>query len=161
MFYFSIRGGYTDGNYLFNSFFQGGGELLFYQQRGFFLDRGYVPGQYLGRRMVSLSSEYRFPLFRVERGLGMLPLYLKNVHGALVSDVLTKGFGPSPAGDPYGYLSAYDRFFQIYHVSAGLELSSDWVLSYYLPTRIRVGGYHAFDPFGENLYVTVGVEAAL
>jgi hypothetical protein len=160
-FYLSARAGYTDGNYLFNSFFQGGGELLFYQQRGFFLDRAYTPGQYLGRRMFTLTSEYRFPIYRVEHGLGVLPIYLKNIHGALVSDVLTKGFGPGPAGDPYGYLGAYDRLFQIFHISAGLEISTDWVFSYYLPTRVRLGGYHAFDPYGENLYVTCGVEAAL
>ena len=48
--------------------------------------RGYGEGVQFGNRAVSVSGEYRFPLLRVERGLGLLPLYLDRVSGDLFAD---------------------------------------------------------------------------
>ena len=48
---------------------------------------GYSSGAMTGDRLVVLSSEYRFPLFFLERGLGVLPIYIRGVHAAVIVDV--------------------------------------------------------------------------
>ena len=156
--YLSARAGYTQGDELIDSIFQGGGELLFYQQRGFFLVRGFNPGEFLGRRMVTFNPEYRFPIARIERGVGTWPLFLQAIHGAVVADVITYDYGTPPAGST---ATNPDNLFKEFYYSAGLELSTDWIVSYYLPTRVRLGAYHGFGPYGDDIYVTLGIEASL
>ena len=51
--------------------------------------------------------------------------------------------------------------FKQFYGSFGIELLSDWTISYYLPAQIRVGAYHGVGPFGEPIRVVMGVEAAL
>lgn len=56
---------------------------------GTFPVRGYPAGRQVGSRAVALSVEHRFPLLRVERGIGLLPLYLDRFTGHLFADAGT------------------------------------------------------------------------
>lgn len=154
VFYFGARGGFTDGTYLFNSNYQGGGELLFTQGKGAYLNRGFYYGTFYARRIVTLNVEYRFPLFRVDRGLSLNPVFLKQLHMALTADTTTYDQGPRNVDFHY-------KLFANYFYSAGVELKTDWTLFYYLPTQIRFGFYHGFGPVAQPFYYTIGVEAAL
>jgi hypothetical protein len=49
--------------------------------------RGYPEGIQFGNRAFTASAEYRFPLLRVERGVGLVPVYLDRVTGDLFGDV--------------------------------------------------------------------------
>ena len=151
--YLSGKLGYTEGTTFVNSYFEGGGELLFYQSRGFFLNRGFLPGFFAGRRMFTSNFEYRFPISRVDRGIGLWPGHLEMIHGALVADTTSFDFGPVNHKDT--------TLFKTFYTSCGVELKTNWKFFYYLPSQIRIGAYHGFGPFGEKLYFTAGVEAGL
>ncbi len=143
-FFLAVRGGFTHGTTLFNSYFQGGGEILFSQARVFFQNRGFPFGTFLSRQLVNGTIEYRFPVWRVDRGWNLQPGFLKNLHGRLVADLTS----PRPVGKQF-----YGSF--------GVELLSDWTISYYLPAQLRVGAYHGVGPFGEPIRVVMGLEASL
>ena len=62
------------------------GAELFGGSRLFFPVRGYSEGRRTGRYAWSVSGEYRFPLINVLRGIGLLPLHMDRVSGALFFD---------------------------------------------------------------------------
>ena len=62
------------------------GAELFGGSRLFFPVRGYSEGRRTGRYAWSVSGEYRFPLINVHRGIGLLPLHMDRVSGALFFD---------------------------------------------------------------------------
>ena len=157
--YLALRAGYTEGNSLFNSLYVAGGELIFSQGRGYFLNRGFQPEVILGRQMVNANLEYRFPLFRVDRGVNLLPFQMREVHAALTWDITTRDFGTRHPRDRYT-TTARDLF-KVFYQSVGLELRTDWQLFFYLPAEIRLGAYHGFGKLAEPLYLTLGVEASL
>lgn len=159
VFYLSARAGYTEGTALYNSFLEGGGELLFSQARGFFLNRGFLPGLFLGRRMFNFTAEYLFPIAHVERGPGLLPAFLKVLHAGLVADTITFDRGMNHPDDLFQ--STRRNLFHIWYTSVGAELKADWTFFYYLPAQTRVGAYHGFGPFGETIYVTFALIASL
>ena len=78
-----------------------------------------------GRHAAVVNADYRFPIRRVERGVGTLPFFLRTIHGALFVD----------AGH------AWDETFRLdeARVSAGAELSADTVLGYSLPLTLTGG----------------------
>lgn len=135
--------GITQGTALYNSFFQGGGELMFSPGRGFFLNRGFLPGLFSSQKMFCLNLDYLFPIVEVERGWNHWPFFLKRLDGALVLDATTLGT------------------FRNFYYSTGIELKSYWKTFFYFPTVIRVGGYHGFGPFGEAVYTTMAIEASI
>jgi hypothetical protein len=159
IFFLGARAGYTDGTVIYNSFFQGGGELIFSQGRGFFLNRGFVPGSFLGRRMFALNMEYRFPLWDVYRGMGLWPFFLQRIHAAVITDVLTFDYGTKS--------TAPKDLLRVFYGSVGVELKSDWKLFYYMPATIRLGLYRGiganqfYGIRGEPLYVTLAAEGGL
>ncbi len=154
----TTRAGYTEGTSFYNSYFEGGGELIFSQGRGFFLNRGFEPGLFVARRIFNASLEYKFPLGVVERGWGLLPAKLKSLSGAFIADTTTFDLGPKQARDRVAFSQ---DLFKIFYVSVGAELKSNWTFFFYLPTQIRLGLYHGFGEFGENLYTVLGIEAGL
>lgn len=159
MFYFNARGGYTEGNSIYNSYFTAGGELLFSQGRNYFQNRGFQPQFLISRRIANFTAEYRFPIAGIERGYNLWPAFLKRVHGALVMDVTTRDLGLKHPRDTY--TSNLHNLFRIFYTSAGLEIKSDWTFGFYLPSQIRIGVYHGFGDFGESIYGTLGFEAAI
>jgi len=149
----SLRQGYTEGTPLYNSFFEGGGEILFSQGRGFFLNRGYLQGSFAARRIFGGNLEFRFPIARIDRGIGLLPVFLQNLSGAFVLDTTSFDRGPS---------SAYPKnWLKDFLWSTGFELKTQWKFSYYLPTQIRFGAYRGLSSGGEPFYFTIGLEASL
>ena len=149
----SLRQGYTEGTPLYNSFFEGGGEILFSQGRGFFLNRGYLQGSFAARRIFGGNLEFRFPISRVDRGIGLWPAFLQNLSGALVLD--TTSFDRGPA-------SIYPKnWLKDFLWSTGFELKSQWKFFYYLPTQLRFGVYRGLSLGGEPFYFTIGAEASL
>ena len=71
------------------------------------------------------NLEYRLPLWRVQRGLGTWPVFVRSVHGAVFAD----------AGQ------AWRSEFRSRDVrqSFGIELSADTVLGYSLPVTVTAG----------------------
>ncbi len=162
-FFLRARTGYTDGTILKNSFFEGGGELIFSFGRGPFLNRGFVPGSLQARRIVNLNAEYHLLLGRPERGYGLTPVFFRSWELAFVGDLSTLdyGVGPPPARVRYP-----KEIFRYYYASAGTELKGNFKLGYYLPMSLRVGLYHGFGgdgvthPKGEPLYFVASVEGS-
>lgn len=153
LFTLNLRQGYTEGTPFYNSFFQGGGEILFSPGREFFLNRGYLQGSFIGRRMFGGNFEFRFPISQIERGISLLPLFLNNISGAIVLDTTSFDFGS---------LSSAPRvWMKEFLWSTGFELNTRWKLFYYLPTTIRLGAYRGLSVGGEPFYFTLGLEASL
>jgi hypothetical protein len=97
----------------------------------FFPVRGYARGARQGRMAWSVSSEYRFPLKLVHKGLGAWPFYLGRVVGALFAEA-------GDAWDPdtsVPFLGAARRPM----VSAGAELAAEIVALYDFSLLLRLG----------------------
>jgi hypothetical protein len=96
------------------------------------LMRGFDEGDVAGRRAAVVNLDYRFPLLDVQRGVGTLPFFLQQVHGAVFADVG----------------SAWDSGFDSSDLrrSFGAELSFDAVLGYSLPIVLTTGGAWRHDP---------------
>jgi hypothetical protein len=113
----------------------------------FSLLRGFAPDSFAGRRAVVANLDYRLPLWRPERGHGILPLFLHTLHAAVFAD----------AGH------AWTREFSArdIKVDAGAELSADVVLGYWLPLTTTAGAAWGHDgsglvPDGWRLYARIG-----
>ena len=78
-----------------------------------------------GAHVVVANLDYRFPVWRVERGVGALPAFLRAVHGAVFVD----------AGRTWNDDVDASRG----RVSTGVELSADTVLGYSLPLTVTGG----------------------
>ncbi len=117
------------------------------------MNRGFQPGTFFARRIAVFNFEYRFPLFRVDRGPGLLPAFLKDFNAALIADTSSSDFGVLAGRRP--------DLFRTFYTSAGVEIKSNWNFSYYLPTEVRLGLLHGFGPYGEPLYMTLGMTASL
>lgn len=98
--------------------------------------RGYAAGAQFGDRAVAGSAEWRFPLALVERGRGLLPVYLDRVWGALFvdagrtwcSDVCLSRFdAPDTAPAPTTL------------ASVGAELGLNLGISFLPPVPFRLG----------------------
>ena len=85
--------------------------------------------------------------------MGLFPLKLKRIHGAIVGDFSTVDLA----------LDRSDRLrlFKELYASAGIEIKTDWVTSFYLPTQMRLGLYHGFPPAGVDLNFILALEASL
>lgn len=154
VFFANAKVGWTEGTDFYVNYFDSGGEVLFSQGRGLFLNRGYLPGTFYGRRMFNLNLEYRFPIANIYRGFELLPFYIKEVYGSFVADTT------SLDRDPQNFSKLAP--FKVFYNSVGFELRSDWQLGFYLPAHMRLGGYHGFDSvFGQTLYFVLGMEASI
>ncbi len=106
--------------------------------------RGYKEGlpQLRGRRAQVLSSEWRFPLQRIERGLMTPPVGLMQWFGTVFVETG----------------SAYHDSPDKYYSSAGLEIDADINIFYAAVLRASVGYAHGFDSdIGDDLvYLRIG-----
>ena len=87
--------------------------------------RGVEASDMLGRHAVVANFDYRVPLWRIERGSGTLPVFVRTIHGALFAD----------AG--HAWNETFRR--RDVRVSLGGELSFDSVLGYVLPVTFTSG----------------------
>lgn len=84
-----------------------------------------------GRRMQLATSEWRFPMARIERGWMSPPLGLSQLSGRLFYE----------AGASWDEGSSADRYYR----SAGTEVVADVNLFYFIELNIRAGYAHGFD----------------
>lgn len=109
--------------------------------------RGYPEGlpELRNRRMRLASLEYRFPLWRLERGsMVPFPIALHQLHGTLFGDT--------------GKVWADHESESDYHTGAGIEINADVGLLYAGRLAVRFGYAHGFDVGGDDeFYAQVGV----
>jgi hypothetical protein len=109
--------------------------------------RGYDSGLLFRKYRSAATAEYRFPLLRIERGIGTWPFYLRNVHGAAYAEAAAQ----ASVLDRF----SIDRLLQ----SVGAELRSDWLFSYAVPVRVKLGYARTFaQPLQQMLYWAIGMQ---
>jgi hypothetical protein len=87
--------------------------------------RGYPAFDHSGSQYHLASAEYRFPIYRFNRGIETLPVYLNRVSAAAFVDV----------GDAFFGQLDFDTF----RVGVGGQLLIDFTLGYLLSFTLRVG----------------------
>lgn len=97
-----------------------------------------------GRYQTLLTAEYRFPLLYVERGHSTWPFYLKNLSGALLTDLGT-------ASDNYRNLS-----FNNSRQCLGAEITSRWLFSHAVPFKVILGFYHLPEEKESQIVIKMG-----
>jgi hypothetical protein len=115
--------------------------------------RGYPEGAQFGTRALTASAEYRFPLWLVQRGIRVLPIFLDRLSGDLFADAGTACFtGGCPRfdpGDPGGGVLT----------SVGAELTTTLQVGFGAALPLRVGVAQPLDPDRPRrpqLYLRVG-----
>jgi hypothetical protein len=109
-----------------------------------FLVRGYNSGNLLGYNMAAATLEYRFPIARVYKGWDTVPLFVRRIHGAFVSDVVgLDGYRYSVEAD-HNNVGPFLRsqFGKEWYMGYGAEMNIDCTIGYYLPVTFTFGLYH-------------------
>jgi len=115
-----------------------------FDQRDFAL-RGYPGGlaELTGRRARLFSTEWRFPVRRVERGFMAPPLALDQIYGGVFVD---SGGVWDNGGHPASY-----------YTGAGIEAGADTLLFYDFKLNLRLGYAYGFQNHGgSQLYLQAG-----
>lgn len=99
--------------------------------------RGYLTGQFTGTKIHQATMEYRFPLVGVYQGRGILPLFVKRFHAAVLGDAISlKGFAYSQKSRAF----KPEDLSRVY-ASTGVELNVDTTLGYAFPLTFTVAYY--------------------
>jgi outer membrane protein assembly factor BamA len=93
--------------------------------------RGFDEDAVVGTRAAVVNTDYRFPLWRIGRGLGTVPLFLRTLHGAVFFDA--------------GHAWTDDVRWSDARSSLGGELSIDTVVGFALPLTFTAGAAVRFD----------------
>lgn len=102
-----------------------------------FLMRGYNSGHFLGRNMVNLNVEYRFPIRQIARGSGTDPYFIRRLSGSLLVDgVAHEGFAYKEEDATYVVTDFSKKYW-----SYGAELRLQTTLGYVLPVDFVVYYY--------------------
>lgn len=110
---------------------------------GSFVLRGYPPHVYAGSEYVLQNAEYRIPIWKPDRGISSLPLFLRRIDGNVFWDW----------GGAFERLDFHKfRFFShgaiIYspdlHSSVGAEIWLGTTLGYAINTQFRIGYAYGF-----------------
>ena len=105
--------------------------------------RGYPANSVFGDRFHLLQTEYRFPLTRVLRGPGTVPLFFDRMWGLVFVDVGNAYFGPL-------VLSELRK-------GVGAELHMDFTIGYTQPLSLRIGFAYGLDEGGgAQFYLAFG-----
>ena len=119
-----------------NSFFLVGGEgssLVFGAKR--FLVRGYPISYYSARTLFISNIEYRFPIWTINDGPAMSPIFFTKIHGALIMD--NAFIGKNFSTDLHSF---------------GGELRTSGNIFYHIPVTLRIGLYKAVDIANAQLF---------
>jgi Tol biopolymer transport system component len=134
------RGIFSLGGFPETSFLD---QLIGFEQQGGVALRGYPASSIFGDRFQLLQNEYRFPLTRVLRGPGTVPLFFDRMWGLVFFDVGNAYFGPL-------VLSELRK-------GVGAELHMDFTIGYVQPMSLRLGfGYGLDEGGGGQFYVAFG-----
>jgi hypothetical protein len=119
-------------------------QLVNFEQQGGVALRGYPAFSIFGDRFQLVQTEYRFPLTRVLRGPGTVPLFFDRMWGLIFFDV----------GDAYFGKIDFSRF----RKGAGAELHLDFTIGYVQPMYLRLGFAYGFDRGGgAQFYASFGL----
>ncbi len=117
----------------------------------FFPVRGYETSTRSGRYAWSTTVELRAPLALVNRGLGVWPLHLDRIFGSAFLDS-----GNAWSGDASSSQDRSPRRRPL--ASVGFEASTDLLVLYRTPLRLRAGvAFPLVDRDGPQYYVRVGI----
>jgi hypothetical protein len=111
-----------------------------------YLMRGYASGTFLFKTVANYALEYRFPIASVYRGRSTAPVFLKQIHGALVADgIQTDGYSYNPdlkgiSNFPFETTPPWKVF-----SNAGGELKFDLTLGFHFPLTVYLGAYWPLD----------------
>jgi hypothetical protein len=134
------RGMFTLGGFPDTSLIE---QLLNFEQLGGVALRGYPAFSIVGDRFHLLQTEYRFPLTRVLRGPGTVPVFFDRMYGLVFFDY----------GD--AYFGALD--FNTFRKGTGAEILMDFTLGYVQSYSLRVGFAYGLDSGGgTQFYVNFG-----
>jgi Tol biopolymer transport system component len=118
-------------------------QLLNFEQLGGVALRGYPAFSIVGDRFQLLQTEYRFPLTRVLRGPGTVPVFFDRMYGLVFFDYGDAYFGPLDFND--------------FRKGTGAEILMDFTLGYSQPYSLRLGFAYGFDRGGgTQFYVNFG-----
>ena len=114
-----------------------------FEQLGGVALRGYPAFSVFGDRFHLVQTEYRFPLTRVLRGPGTVPVFFDRMYGLVFFDYGNAYFGPLDFND--------------FRRGAGIELLMDFTLGYVQSYSLRLGFAYGFDfGGGTQFYVNFG-----
>ncbi|MGB5810850.1 MAG: BamA/TamA family outer membrane protein [Polyangiales bacterium] len=134
------RGTFALGGFPETSFLE---QLLNLEQIGGVALRGYPTASIVGDRFQLLQTEYRFPLTRVLRGPGTVPLFFNRMYALLFFDYGNAYFGPLDLGD--------------FRKGTGAEILMDFTLGYERPMTLRIGFAYGLDTGGgAQFYINFG-----
>ncbi|HEX8243648.1 MAG TPA: hypothetical protein VF541_09135, partial [Longimicrobium sp.] len=103
------------------------------QTRDLFV-RGWPSGSQFGDRAVAGTAEWRFPLLRVERGVGLIPVFVNRFWGTAFVDAGTAWCAEQCNVDLGRLFPDPDPM-----VSVGTELGGDFLLFFNAAYRVRAG----------------------
>jgi hypothetical protein len=93
--------------------------------------RGFPEHVAAGSHVAVINADYRAPLARPQRGVGVWPLFLHTVHGAVFADVGS------------AWTTGWSR--DLVKTSLGAELSLDLVAGFSFPATVAFGGAWGHD----------------
>ncbi|HYH83153.1 MAG TPA: hypothetical protein VEX86_25380 [Longimicrobium sp.] len=96
--------------------------------------RGWPENAQLGDRVWAGTAEWRFPLLRVERGLGLVPVYLDRTWGTAFVDAGTAWCAERCDPELASFFPKADPM-----VSVGAEIVGDFVFGFVAAMRLRAG----------------------
>jgi hypothetical protein len=107
--------------------------------------RGYGARTVIGNQYHLLNLEYRQELWQIEHGLSSLPVYIRRLHLAVLSDIGT----------------AFDNTFDLYNngrASLGAALRVDAFFGYFVPGTFEIGYAHGLTDagIGETWFLLTG-----
>lgn len=105
--------------------------------------RGYYPGQFEVEHFMRFTSEFRFPIWSPEVGLGSWPYFLKNFYGKFYND-----FGSVPDEDSDESITEY----RTWRGGAGAELVTNLYFLYYFPVGLRIGYARGYSGDGYGVF---------
>ncbi|MFH0798798.1 MAG: hypothetical protein V2A66_01310 [Pseudomonadota bacterium] len=122
-----VQGTFGLGGALGEGAFGGGGAYNYFPLRG-------LPVSAFSRtRAMLFSSEYRFPILDPLRGLGTVPVFLKDISGAVFADYGNAWNAHENGSD------SLRHFFGQFMLGVGAELRGDFIVGHGLPLHGRVG----------------------
>ena len=104
--------------------------------------RGVGDDEVVGQQAAVINADYRFPVARIDRGLGTLPFLARVIHGAVFVDV------------GQAWTTGFQRDDTL--VSLGAEASLDAVIGYSLPLTFAAGAAWVSQERGLAVFARVG-----
>jgi len=96
--------------------------------------RGWAEDSQIGDRVVAGTAEWRFPLLLVQRGVGLIPLYLDKTWGTAFVDAGTAWCAERCDPELQAIFPRADPM-----VSVGAEVGGDFVVGFVAAIRLRAG----------------------